>query len=190
MSYSPNNPKYLTVSTSMTNDGEKNVKIILDIETNIFYTLDDDGNFEPIQFNEWTETEVTVTEAQLLTLGTSPITLLPAPGVNNYYEYEITLERINGTVRLDVTDAFLIGGLTSYNVNLISPTTFFLTPGDYVQVSSRATTSYQSNTEVVSLSGQKNEAVSFCTYNQVNPISVSAGAEFKFKIKYKIITFG
>jgi hypothetical protein len=49
MNYSPNQSKYLTVAQSRTNNGQKDVKIILDTDTNVFYTLDDDNNFETIK---------------------------------------------------------------------------------------------------------------------------------------------
>lgn len=44
INYNPNSKRFLTIAQVMTNDGTKNVKIILDVDTNIFYTLDDDGN--------------------------------------------------------------------------------------------------------------------------------------------------
>lgn len=44
INYNPNSKRFLTISQVMTNDGTKNVKIILDVDTNIFYTLDDDNN--------------------------------------------------------------------------------------------------------------------------------------------------
>jgi len=43
--YNPNNSKYLTVAHAKSNNGQRDVRIILDIDTNIFYTLDDDKNF-------------------------------------------------------------------------------------------------------------------------------------------------
>jgi hypothetical protein len=47
--YSPTDANFLTVAQSRTNNGQKDVRVILDISTNIFYTLDDDGNFIEIQ---------------------------------------------------------------------------------------------------------------------------------------------
>jgi len=52
MSYTPNQSKYLTVAQSRTNNGQKDIRIILDIDTNIFYTLDDDNNFIPIAYSQ------------------------------------------------------------------------------------------------------------------------------------------
>lgn len=48
MSYNPLDSRYLTTANAITRDGQKFVRIILDIQDNIFYTLDDDGNFNPI----------------------------------------------------------------------------------------------------------------------------------------------
>ena len=48
MNYSANSKRFLTISQVMTRDGKKSVKIILDVEENIFYTYDDDENFTKI----------------------------------------------------------------------------------------------------------------------------------------------
>jgi hypothetical protein len=52
MNYNPTSKNLLTIANVMTNDGTKNVRIILDIITNIFYTFDDDGNLVPINGGE------------------------------------------------------------------------------------------------------------------------------------------
>lgn len=48
MTYNPLDSRFLTTANAITRDGQKFVRIILDIQDNIFYTLDDDGNFNPI----------------------------------------------------------------------------------------------------------------------------------------------
>jgi hypothetical protein len=48
--YNPTDSRYLTVANSMTNRGTQNVKLILDINGNYFYTLDDNNNFKAIEF--------------------------------------------------------------------------------------------------------------------------------------------
>jgi hypothetical protein len=48
--YNPTDSRFLTVANSMTNTGTKNIKLILDIIDNYFYTLDDNNNFLAIQF--------------------------------------------------------------------------------------------------------------------------------------------
>ena len=47
--YNPTDANFLSVAQTRTNNGQKDVRVILDISTNIFYTLDDDGNFIEIQ---------------------------------------------------------------------------------------------------------------------------------------------
>jgi len=58
--YNPLSDKYLTIATVKTRNGQKDVRVILEIDTNIFYTLDDDGNFIPIAYS-FTATDVFVT---------------------------------------------------------------------------------------------------------------------------------
>jgi len=45
LQYNPTESRFLTVAQSRTNNGQKDIRIILDIDTNDFYTLDDNGNF-------------------------------------------------------------------------------------------------------------------------------------------------
>jgi len=49
--YNALSDKFLTVATVKTKNGQKDVRVILDIDSNIFYTLDDDGNFIPIAYS-------------------------------------------------------------------------------------------------------------------------------------------
>ena len=48
LQYNPTDSRFLTVAQSRTNNGQKDIRIILDIPTNDFYSLDDDGNFNII----------------------------------------------------------------------------------------------------------------------------------------------
>jgi hypothetical protein len=48
ITYKPLSDKFLTIATVKTKNGQKDVRIVLDIDNNVFYTLDDDGNFLPI----------------------------------------------------------------------------------------------------------------------------------------------
>ena len=47
--YNPTDANFLTVAQSRTNNGQRDVRVLLDIASNIFYTLDDDGNLIQIQ---------------------------------------------------------------------------------------------------------------------------------------------
>ena len=46
--YNPTDSRYLAVAQTRTRNGQTDIKIILDLDTNEFYTLDDDGNFNLI----------------------------------------------------------------------------------------------------------------------------------------------
>lgn len=48
--FNPNLDRYLTVAQVMTNQGTKNIRLILDLDANTFYTLDDDNNFLALEF--------------------------------------------------------------------------------------------------------------------------------------------
>jgi|688.fasta_scaffold97346_2 hypothetical protein len=63
--YNPTDSRFLTVAQSRTNNGQKDIRIILDIPTNDFYSLDDDGNFNIIGGAG------TITLEQVLTQGNS-----------------------------------------------------------------------------------------------------------------------
>jgi len=156
--------------------------------------LTSQGSGGPVQWtdipSEWTEATVTMDELELTNMGSSPIQFIPDPAAGTYYEWEITIERLSGTIRLNSTDAFLVGSPTSYFGALVGPNVFFVSAAQYVQLSSRAAFGYVSNTEVITIGGNTGEGVYFTTYSTNNPISVLAGSQFKAKIKYKVITFG
>lgn len=46
--YNPLDNRFLTIGTALTRNGQKRVSVILDVDDNVFYTLDDDSNFRPI----------------------------------------------------------------------------------------------------------------------------------------------
>jgi hypothetical protein len=46
--YNPLDDRFLTIGTTLTKNGQHRVSVILDVVNNVFYTLDDDGNFRPI----------------------------------------------------------------------------------------------------------------------------------------------
>ena len=49
VNYNPTDANFLTVAQSRTNNGQRDVRVILDVTTNIFYTLDDEGVLTEIQ---------------------------------------------------------------------------------------------------------------------------------------------
>jgi hypothetical protein len=45
MSYSPLSNDFITIANSKTNNGQKDIRVVLELSTNNLYYLDDDGNF-------------------------------------------------------------------------------------------------------------------------------------------------
>lgn len=48
--YNPLSNQYITLSNTMTRNGMKNIRLVLDVDNNVFYTLDDDSNFKAMEF--------------------------------------------------------------------------------------------------------------------------------------------
>jgi hypothetical protein len=62
--YNPTDSRFLTLAQTRTNNGTKDVKLILDTLDKVFYTLDDDGNFDAVD----NETAATIVELSVGTL--------------------------------------------------------------------------------------------------------------------------
>lgn len=48
--YNPLSNQYVTLSNTMTRNGEQNIRLILDVDNNVFYTLDDNNNFKALEY--------------------------------------------------------------------------------------------------------------------------------------------
>jgi len=48
--YNPLSDRFLTIANVKTRNGQKDVRLVLDVNLNVFFTLDDDGNFKAIEF--------------------------------------------------------------------------------------------------------------------------------------------
>lgn len=75
--------------------------------------------------SDYTETIVNISSAEILAMGTSPVELLPAAGVNSYYDLEkIVLEYTHVTTAYTLLDLIgVYGNVTTYGLiydNLIS----------------------------------------------------------------------
>jgi hypothetical protein len=71
--------------------------------------------------NEWKTKVVDVSSAEILTMGTTPIELLPAPGIGKYYEIESILTKYTHVTTAYVTLAslaYFIGASTTFNTIL------------------------------------------------------------------------
>jgi hypothetical protein len=73
-----------------------------------------DDNFVYATAGGATTTVVNISSAEILAMGTSPIELLPAPGVGKFYDYHGYLELTYGTTTYSLADAIMLGGLNSY----------------------------------------------------------------------------
>jgi len=71
ITYNPTDSNFLTIAQSRTNNGQSDVRIILDVINNIFYSLDDNGNF-----NEILTTQDTTMSKDFINLTTQDLTNL------------------------------------------------------------------------------------------------------------------
>lgn len=143
--------------------------------------------------NEWTEVEINITDVNAIrNCGTTPIEILPAPGVGKYYEYDGMVEYTYNTTQYDFNDMLGILGEVSYSGVYILPANILFTPGDKViQINSkmpqyldilRTDTVYQQPCNI-------NERIVLTTWSPSNDATVGDGT-FKIKLKYKIHDFG
>lgn len=65
------------------------------------FTLEDIKNY--LEASEWTEIVINVSSAQILSMGSSPIQLLPNAGLNKYYVFEGVLEFIGTGTQYSVS---------------------------------------------------------------------------------------
>lgn len=72
--YNPTDSRFLTLAQTRTNNGTRDVKLILDTIDKVFYTLDDDGVFDAVD-NETAATIVTLSVGTLEGEGANPITI-------------------------------------------------------------------------------------------------------------------
>jgi hypothetical protein len=191
MSYTPNQSKYLTVSQAKNNSGTKDIKIILDLDTNTFYTLDDDGNFLPITSTptpEWTESEITLLDTDILNLGNSPIELLAAPGIGTYYVFEsIIFEFTYGTSAYTLNEPlYIYNGGAQFQ---LADSIITLQVDNVIVVESFVSDTFvDTDTYIYYLPKTLNEPLTIGTWNGTNP--TGGDGTLKVKMKYKIKTFG
>jgi hypothetical protein len=126
--------------------------------------------------SEWTYTEVDISSAEILTSGSNPVELLPAPGVNKYYDGYMILEYNYIT--------------TPYRYTMLSQPCVLI---GQKEIDLNNITS-QGNDSVISFNFNERDLVGlnnnilFATTNGADPIN--GDGTIKAKIWYKIITFG
>lgn len=115
--YNPTDANFLTVAQSRTNDGQRDVRVILDITTNIFYTLDDDGVLQEIQSSGGGEDL-----AQTLTNGnfTDGLDISLTNGSKITSNDNITIEATQGVNKIEINDNST--NMTTDNLLLTFPT--------------------------------------------------------------------
>jgi len=124
--YNPLTDRFLTVATVKTKNGQKDVRVVLDIDTNIFYTLDDDGNFIPIAYSQ-TNPDVFVSGG---TYNNNTFTYTNTTGGT----FSVNFDTLTGLTVTGIISATTISGGTLYgdgsNLTNINP---FVYPPNSVQ---------------------------------------------------------
>ena len=120
---------------------------------------------------------VTVTSAQTLSIGSSPVEILPSPGANKYYDFKVIFEYIYGTISYSATGKMILIDSTTKRV-----TNQFDING---QTQNRVLISdINAQNEFLPL----NSKLEFTTSNASDP--TLGDGSFKVKIYYNIIDFG
>lgn len=114
--YNPTESKYLVVATAKSNNGQKDVRVILDTETNIFYTYDDDGNFIEIQ-SSGGNVDLATTLAVGNETGGTPIFVNKGDYITGQENFDLTLKIEDTTTNYE--GAFVIDSSGSYMTNTI-----------------------------------------------------------------------
>jgi hypothetical protein len=154
-------------------------------------TLYGDGSNLTNLPSEWTKIVVDITNPiTIQNIGSSPIEILPAPGVGKYYEYEGIVEYTHVTADYNFVDVVGIIGESSYAGTYIIFSTPPFATDKIVQFSSKSPTYTDSiiTDTLVSAGFNLNEKIVLTTYNG-NDATLGDGT-FKIKLKYKIIDFG
>lgn len=138
--------------------------------------------------SEYTEAIVNLTSAQILSLGTSPVTLLAAPGVNKYYDIDkILVEYTHNSTAYTFgfpLYLYLVGGDW-----MLLPTSFITTATTkWTRLNAWNTDSYGPGNAAVCRGTELNKELTLNTWNNTNP--TLGNGTLRFKIYYKIVTFG
>jgi hypothetical protein len=150
--------------------------------------------FDEVNTPEYTETIVNISSAQILSMGTTPIELLPAPGAGKYYDIDKIVLESNGTVAYTIaSDAYLY---------ISEGMTFFLDAAilvDYVAsgvplysiISSRSIEDLTPDGEYRYSYNAINRAVNLEYYTDSGATNPTTGnGTLRVKIYHKTITFG
>ena len=120
---------------------------------------------------------VTITSGQTLSIGSSPVEILPAPGVNKYYDFKVFFEYVFNTTAYSSTGTLVLADNTTKRV-----TNQFDING---QLTSRV---FVSDMNFQNQFTTLNSQIDFTTSDGSNP--TLGDGSFKVKIYYNIIDFG
>lgn len=137
-------------------------------------------------------TEVSVTNAEILAMGSTPVSILPAPGANSYYEYYGVLESVYDTTAYTLA-ADLVGVLreNSYSGGLMAPGVITQSANAFAEFASNGPLDPTTSAAVDyygAYRGELNEGVVLTTLNGTDP--TLGDGTILVKIWYKVKTFG
>ena len=138
--------------------------------------------------------EVTLSSAEILDLGNTPIDVLDAPGASNYYEWKVVLEyTYDGANPYTLaSDAILVGELNEYNGGIIK-STLITKAVNTVGMTSSFSSDEQATIAATELPVTNvealNEPLSVTTWDGNNPAGSGTGTILA-KVWYKVKTFG
>ena len=148
---------------------------------------------EVIEQLSYTETIIDISSAEILTMGTNPVVLLPAPGVGKYYE----VRNVHIEFTAGLSNYTLGGGTIPYIfislnavANMFLQKAFITTSGNKMfnfnhfegGLDTLNVLNYQYNGTA------ENKAVEFKTWSNINP--ANGDGTLRVKIYHKTITFG
>jgi hypothetical protein len=142
-----------------------------------------------LEASEWTEVIINISSAQILSMGSSPIQLLPNAGLNKYYIFEGILEFIGNSTQYsipDSTSAIRIYYDQSFNgAGCYFNKAFLLSKGSSVipfnSIPNVGTNNAQNGIGL-------NSSIFLSTNNSENP--TNGNGTIRIILKYKIKTFG
>lgn len=135
----------------------------------------------------YTETIVNISSAQILNMGTTPIELLPAPGVGKYYDIDkIVLEYTHVTTAYTLADVYLYTSVANMP-NIVN----YLIKHSYdvwMKLTVSTNTLEPNETVVYNAVDVTNQSVTLTTWNGTDP--TDGDGTLRVKIYHKTITFG
>ena len=144
------------------------------------------GVLNTANLGELQYTEVAVSSAEILAMGSTPVSILPAAGVGKYYEWNMLLEYNHVSTAYTISDLYLY--LDAPFV-LIGKSLISSAGNKYVHMSSNSVDSSESTAGVAyKFPSTLNQPVNLSTYDSNDP--TLGDGTILVKIWYKVKTFG